>query len=77
MCVTCGCGEDAKIMITQSLKSEEQHTHTLTDGTVVVHSHEHDPEHSHHPKHSPDLATKPTQAASNLHAQVHRTTLSL
>ncbi|MGL5034896.1 MAG: hydrogenase nickel incorporation protein HypB, partial [Microcystaceae cyanobacterium] len=77
MCVTCGCGEDAKIMITQSLKSEEQHTHTLPDGTVVVHSHDHEPEHSHHLKHSPDLATETSQVASSLHAQVHRTTLTL
>ncbi|GBE92831.1 hydrogenase nickel incorporation protein HypB [Nostoc cycadae] len=64
MCVTCGCSDDAEGKITNLETGEvnhhhdhHTHTHTLSDGTVITHSH-HD-------------------EASQIHAKIHGTTISL
>ncbi|MBE9129579.1 MULTISPECIES: hydrogenase nickel incorporation protein HypB [unclassified Coleofasciculus] len=70
MCVTCGCAENAEPTVTNLETGEaialdthqHNHTHTLLDGTVITHSH------SHH---------TPNGEASQIHAQVHGTTISL
>jgi hydrogenase nickel incorporation protein HypB len=73
MCVTCGCSDDAEVKITNpetgevatinssSATQHHHHTHTLPDGTVITHSHSHDP----------------ITEASQIHANIHRTTISL
>ncbi|MBD2165521.1 hydrogenase nickel incorporation protein HypB [Calothrix membranacea FACHB-236] len=72
MCVTCGCSDDAESKVTNLATGEvnhqhhhhhddSTHTHTLPDGTVITHSHSHD----HH------------QEASQIHAKMHGTTISL
>ncbi|MGH7998572.1 MAG: hydrogenase nickel incorporation protein HypB [Brasilonema sp.] len=70
MCVTCGCSDDAEVKMTNPETGEvatidssnnTDHHHTLPDGTVITHSHSH--EHS--------------TEASQIHAKVHGTTLSL
>lgn len=73
MCVTCGCSDDAEVKITNPETDEvatinslsdthyHHHTHTLPDGTVITHSHSHDP----------------ITEASQIHAKIHSTTLSL
>ncbi|WP_107667271.1 hydrogenase nickel incorporation protein HypB [Cyanothece sp. BG0011] len=70
MCVTCGCSEDNDVTLTNVATGETQamkghHTHTLEDGTVITHSHDH---HSHdHPHdHGPEI-----------HAKMHGTTITL
>jgi len=72
MCVTCGCSDDAQVVITHPTDTpHDTHTHTLPDGTVITHTHydheHHDHEHSHdHPTHT-----------AQLHAKIHSTTLTL
>jgi hydrogenase nickel incorporation protein HypB len=63
MCVTCGCSDDGEIKITnlQTDKTEQNHTHTLPDGTVITHSHTHDTH----------------IEAPQIHAKIHNTTISL
>ncbi|MDZ7962550.1 MAG: hydrogenase nickel incorporation protein HypB [Aulosira sp. DedQUE10] len=69
MCVTCGCSDDAESKVTNLATGEvnhhhhhhDTHTHTLPDGTVITHAHNHD----HH------------QEASQIHAKIHGTTISL
>lgn len=73
MCVTCGCSDDAEVKITNPETGEvatissssdthhHHHTHTLPDGTVITHSHSHDP----------------ITEASQIHANIHSTTISL
>jgi hydrogenase nickel incorporation protein HypB len=69
MCVTCGCSEDGESKVTNLTTDEVEHhhhhdgthTHTLADGTVITHAHNHD-EHS---------------EASEIHAKMHGTTISL
>ncbi|AHJ30423.1 hydrogenase nickel incorporation protein HypB [Nodularia spumigena CS-584] len=66
MCVTCGCSDDAESTITNLETGEVEHnhhdhTHTLLDGTVISHSHNHDTQHE----------------ASQVHAKIHNTTISL
>ncbi|WP_414583462.1 hydrogenase nickel incorporation protein HypB [Scytonema sp. PCC 10023] len=73
MCVTCGCSDDAEVKITNPETGEvatmnsssdtqhHHHTHTLPDGTVITHSHSHDP----------------ITEAFRIHAKIHNTTLSL
>lgn len=77
MCVTCGCSDDAHVAIahpsTPGEASEGTHTHTLADGTVITHTHHHEEpstehEHDHHHGHA---------ETAHLHAQIHRTTLTL
>lgn len=68
MCVTCGCSDDADSKITnletgEMAHNHHHHTHTLPDGTVITHSHNHDHHHE--------------QEASQIHAQIHGTTISL
>jgi hydrogenase nickel incorporation protein HypB len=78
MCVTCGCSDDGEVTITNpetgkvlSINSElehnhHHHSHTLSDATVITHSHPHGhtlPEINHEP--------------SQVHAQIHSTTISL
>lgn len=75
MCVTCGCSGDSQPTITNSqtgqtklvkTQSAKPHTHTLSDGTVIAHSHQ---ENFHH--HS--SPTTPSQ----IHAQFHGRKISL
>ncbi|MBC5793958.1 MAG: hydrogenase nickel incorporation protein HypB [Sphaerospermopsis sp.] len=40
MCVTCGCSDDNNTTIT-NMENQHSHTHTLPDGTVITHSHDH------------------------------------
>ncbi|NDJ23652.1 hydrogenase nickel incorporation protein HypB [Nostoc sp. B(2019)] len=64
MCVTCGCSDNGETKITNLEASDVEHhhhTHTLPDGTVITHSHSH------------NIHTE----ASQIHAQVHGTTISL
>ena len=73
MCVTCGCSDDAEVKITSAEIGEvatisspndthpHSHTHTLPDGSVITHSHSH----------------APITEASQIHANIHSTTLSL
>jgi hydrogenase nickel incorporation protein HypB len=44
MCVTCGCGNGAKVRI-EGVEEHtgHEHVHVLADGTRIVHSHEHGP----------------------------------
>lgn len=64
MCVTCGCsdGKNTKITSLQQSGVKPIHSHTLTDGTVITHSHSHE----YH-----------TKQASEVHVQRHGTTISL
>ena len=48
MCLTCGCSDDAHVIITNSqtgkinlveTENDTLHTHTLSDGTTITHSH--------------------------------------
>lgn len=66
MCVTCGCSDNNQI----SLVNKHRHTHTLDDGTVITHFHAHQDYHSDHHSHS-------TAELSQIHAQIHGTTISL
>ena len=68
MCVTCGCSEEAEVTLNYLGTKEEpaEHRHVLADGTVITHTHDHAHPHSHHPI---DKAA--------IHAQTHRTTLTL
>ncbi|MBV6626307.1 MAG: hydrogenase nickel incorporation protein HypB [Rivularia sp. (in: Bacteria)] len=68
MCVTCGCSDDSgKITNPQTGEvlaishDDNHHTHTLADGTVISHSHNHDT----------------VDNASEIHAKIHNTTISL
>jgi hydrogenase nickel incorporation protein HypB len=63
MCVTCGCSEDGESKVTNLTTGEVEHnhTHTLADGTVITHTHN-------HATHS---------EASQIHAKIHSTTISL
>jgi hydrogenase nickel incorporation protein HypB len=73
MCVTCGCSDDTEVTMINPETGEVQaissdgnthphfHTHTLPDGTVISHSHNHD-----------NLTE-----ASHIHAKTHGTTISL
>ena len=73
MCVTCGCSDDAEVKITHTETGEvatmnsssdthhHHHTHTSPDGTVITHSHNHEP----------------IIEVSQIHANIHSTTLSL
>jgi hydrogenase nickel incorporation protein HypB len=72
MCVICGCSDDGKVKIsnietgevetvTKNAYSHHYHTHTLADGTVITHSHDH------------NHIVEPSQ----IHATIHGTTLSL
>ncbi|AFZ57296.1 hydrogenase nickel incorporation protein HypB [Anabaena cylindrica FACHB-243] len=40
MCITCGCSDDKEAKITNL--EPEHHTHTLPDGTVITHTHQHE-----------------------------------
>ena len=72
MCITCGCSGDSKVTITSSqtgktkLLETEAHSHTLSDGTVITHSHQED---SHR-------LSSPTKV-SRIHAQMHGRKISL
>ncbi len=80
MCLTCGCSETAEVALTHSSTGQKthEHTHILDDGTVITHSHEdhhngHNHEHHHHSHNSVNVS----QEVAQLHAQVHRTTITL
>jgi hydrogenase nickel incorporation protein HypB len=72
MCVTCGCSDNGQtkianletgelMAITSTDDNQHHHTHTLSDGTVISHSHSHDTH----------------TEASQIHAKIHNTTISL
>ncbi|MEA5510866.1 hydrogenase nickel incorporation protein HypB [Crocosphaera sp. UHCC 0190] len=69
MCVTCGCSDENNVTVTNiqtGIKTDmntHNHTHTLPDGTVITHSHNHEDHH-----HS---------SSSEIHARMHGTTISL
>lgn len=79
MCVTCGCSNGAEASLTNLSAT---HTHTLSDGTVITHTHDaHSTEHHHDSPHdSPheqaEVALSGTEAAS-IHAKTHATTIAL
>jgi hydrogenase nickel incorporation protein HypB len=64
MCVTCGCSDDSHVTLTNPQTGE--HTHILSDGTVISHSHHHE-----HNGHSHAVE------APQIHAQIHGTTIAL
>ena len=75
MCVTCGCSGDDNVIITNAQTGKTKlvetqvgtpHSHTLSDGTVITHSHQ---EQSH-------TVSSPTKV-SHIHAQMHGTKISL
>ncbi len=75
MCVTCGCSGDSQVTITNSQTGKTKlvetehnttHTHTLSDGTVITHSHQED-------SHSLSSPSK----VSQIHAQMHGRKISL
>ena len=75
MCVTCGCSGDRHVTVTNSQTGNTKlvetqvgtpHTHTLSNGTVITHSHQ---------GHSHSLSS-PTQI-SHIHAQMHGRKISL
>jgi hydrogenase nickel incorporation protein HypB len=87
MCVTCGCSDHAQATLTNPKTgdvvamstddaapkpSPDLHVHVLPDGTVVTHAHDHATDHASHQTHAHDAAD-----SAQLHAQIHRTTLSL
>ncbi|MCU0569624.1 MAG: hydrogenase nickel incorporation protein HypB [Oculatellaceae cyanobacterium Prado106] len=88
MCVTCGCSEDAQVTVTP-LNEHQSHTHTLSDGTVIHHTHHDDHHHHHHHTHHPDHHSErhpenhPVHHAPNpqetaqIHADLHHTTVTL
>lgn len=66
MCITCGCSDDTEGTITnletgQVQHNHHHHTHTLEDGTVITHSHSHEPH----------------AEAPQIHAKIHNATVSL
>ena len=67
MCITCGCSEGAEVTLDYLGTKEDpaEHRHVLADGTVITHTHDHAETHEHQ-----------TDNAS-VHAQTHRTTLTL
>ena len=75
MCVTCGCSGNSQVTITNSQTDKTKlveteistpHTHTLSDGTVITHSHQKD-------FHTLSSPTK----MSHIHAQMHGRKISL
>jgi hydrogenase nickel incorporation protein HypB len=64
MCVTCGCSDDSQVTVTtlENGTTNHSHTHILTDGTVITHTHENAHSHSEN---------------SAIHAQMHGTTINL
>lgn len=77
MCVTCGCAGDSNVTITNSqtgqtklveteIATPHTHSHTLSDGTVITHSHQED---SH-------KSSSPTKV-SQIHAQMHGRKINL
>jgi hydrogenase nickel incorporation protein HypB len=72
MCVTCGCSDDAHVTIAHP--DDEFHVHTLPDGTVIHHAHEHPPTHEHHEHNHPHPHPHNT---AQIHADIHHSTLTL
>src|SRR5512141_2350789 len=72
MCVTCGCSDDSQVTLTdmktgvKTAVNHHHHSHTLADGTVITHSHDHHDDHHHS---STDTA--------HIHAKIHGNTISL
>lgn len=70
-----------------SAEDGEHHTHTLLDGTVITHSHSHKSPHSHthtlpngttiNHSHSHGSSHSVSSEASQIHAKMHGTTISL
>ncbi len=83
MCITCGCSKYSESTLTnpetgevtpmQSHHHEHSHIHTLPDGTIITHSHNHEASHTHtyetHSTHNKEV--------SQVHAKIHGTTISL
>ncbi|HAC65517.1 MAG TPA: hydrogenase accessory protein HypB [Cyanothece sp. UBA12306] len=77
MCVTCGCSDDSQVTVTdvqtgiKKAINDHSHTHTLPDGRVITHSHDHGDHHNHN--HHNHASTETAQ----IHAKMHGTTISL
>lgn len=81
-------GKSDLALDTKEQKAIAMHTHTLPDGTVVTHSHRHQDEHEHEHEHHHDHDhnhhhhthnhhhPEPINTAQ-IHADIHRTTLTL
>ena len=72
MCVTCGCSNSNHVTLTnidtgKTTDINDKHTHTLEDGTVITHSHDHEQKHHNHEHNH----------ASEIHAEMHSTTITL
>lgn len=78
MCVTCGCSDHAEPTITNSQTGEVvtihseslEHTHTLPNGTLITHSHT-------HVDNGDSVSILGNGEASQVHATIHSTTISL
>lgn len=75
MCITCGCSGDSNVTITNSQTGQTKlmateinkpHAHTLSDGTVITHSHQED-------SHQASFSNK----ISQIHAQMHNRKINL
>lgn len=70
MCVTCGCSDDAEGKVTNletgAVEHNHHHTHTLPDGTVITHSHNHEePSHIHAKIHNTTISLEQDILAKN------------
>ncbi|MGB5714111.1 MAG: hydrogenase nickel incorporation protein HypB [Waterburya sp.] len=74
MCVTCGCSDDAHVTITNfqtgktklvETENDTPHTHTLSDGTIITHSHR------------GQFHTLSPTNVSQIHAQMHGRKINL
>jgi len=65
MCGTCGCADGGGVTVHAE---DGTHTHVLADGTVVTHTHHHDPGHEH--RHDDVEGHDPTH--SHAHGHEHR-----
>lgn len=80
MCVTCGCSDGSQVTITnlENGKTSHSHTHTLPDGTIITHTHEHDDSHSHKDNGLENGKTSHSHnETSEIHARMHGTTITL
>ncbi|WP_416675109.1 hydrogenase nickel incorporation protein HypB [Egbenema bharatensis] len=103
MCVTCGCSDDSHPILTnlqtgvmEAIAPAEaplhDHIHTLPDGSVITHRHDHsaathaelshahpDQPHQHsHSDHHPDPdPDQPSDSVTQLHAALHGSTIEL
>jgi hydrogenase nickel incorporation protein HypB len=70
MCVTCGCSDDSNAKIanletSESVTINDSHTHTLPDGTVITHSHNHETSQVHAKIHGTTISLEQDILAKN------------